>query len=70
MRAGRLVYGLKGSLVAYDAGVDSSSVLTDPSDASPDKPTIPPKNIAPLREDETDPFGRRIVGSYAVRRVD
>lgn len=58
-----------GNLITYDAGVDSGSGFTDPSDPSLDIPTQPQQNIAPLSEDETDPFGGRIVGRYIIKRI-
>lgn len=69
-RSRSFVKRLDGNLIAYDAGVDSGSDFTDPGNATLDIPTEPPLNIAPLSEDETDPFGGRIVGRYIIRRVD
>lgn len=57
-------------LRAYDAGVDSGSNFTDPSDPSLDIPTEPQLNIAPLVEDPTDPFMGRIIGRYIITRID
>lgn len=59
-----------GSLLVYDAGVDSGVGFTDPSDPSLDIPTSPQLNIAPLSEEMNDPFMGRSVGSFIIRRVD
>lgn len=58
-----------GPLIAYDCGTDSGSDFTAPPDTSLDIPTEPAMNIAPLFMDETDPFGRKSVGWYSVKRV-
>lgn len=68
-RSRKFVSRISGNLIAYDAGVDSGSGFTDPANTTLDIPTDPPKNIAPLSEDETDPFGGRIVGRYIINRV-
>ena len=68
-RRGRFVQRTSGDLIAYDCGVDSGREFTNPMDTSLDEPTRPPKNIAPLREDETDRFEGRPVGSYVFRRI-
>lgn len=58
-----------GFLIAYDAGTDSGRDFTDPSDPALDQPTVPPQNIAPLVEDETDRFEGRVVGKYFIKRI-
>ena len=69
-RSSRFVSWSSGDLIAYDAGVDSGREFTDPADPSLDDPTMPPKNIAPLREDDTDRFDGRVVGSYKFKRMN
>lgn len=59
---------IAGSLIAYDAGTDDGTDLTS-IDSSIDIPTIPQKNIAPLREDITDRFMGRNVGKYIIKRI-
>ncbi|CAN8065770.1 unnamed protein product [Agarophyton chilense] len=61
---------ITGNLIAYDAGTDDGDMFTAPNDASLDMPSEPPKNIAPLVEDPTDPFGGKIIGKYVIRRLD
>lgn len=58
-----------GYMIAYDAGTDDGREFTDPSDPSLDLPTLPPKNIAPLVEDETDRLEGRIVGRFFIRKI-
>lgn len=60
---------LGGNLIAYDAGTDDGGDFTAASDASFDMPSEPQKNIAPLFEDETDPFDGRMVGTYVFVRI-
>ena len=67
---GYFVYKRSGFLIAYDAGTDDGAEFTAPTDASLDMPSEPQLNIAPLREDETDPFGYKDVGFYEVLRLD
>ncbi|KAI0563379.1 elongation factor Ts [Gracilaria domingensis] len=66
---GGFVRSVWGKLIAYDAGTDDGGDFTDPVDASLDMPTEPPMNIAPLEEDETDPFNGRTVGSFYIKRL-
>ena len=58
-----------GRLIAYDAGTDSGGDFTNPADTTLDVPTMPPMNIAPLVEDETDAFNGKAVGKYVIKRV-
>lgn len=58
-----------GNLIAYDAGTDDGGDFTPPMDTSLDLPTMPRENIAPLVEDDTDPFMGEIVGRYVLVRV-
>lgn len=59
----------RGTLIAYDTGVDDGREFTPPLDLSLDLPTKPQMNIAPLVEDETDRFEGRIVGRYSIRKI-
>lgn len=68
--SGRFTRGMAGTLIAYDAGVDSGRDFTDPSDSSLDLLTMPPRNIAPLVEDDTDRFDGMIVGRFSMRMMD
>ncbi|KAI0557171.1 Spondin [Gracilaria domingensis] len=67
---GSFIPRIAGSLIAYDAGTDDGDMFTAPADASLDLPTEPPKNIAPLVEDPTDPFGGAVIGFYVIERID
>ncbi len=69
MKHGKFIKKRYGQLIAYDCGTDSGRDFTDPQDTSLDIPTEPALNIAPLREDETDRFGRRAVGYYKIERM-
>eukprot|EP00177_Eucheuma_denticulatum_P000562 GFKZ01001007.1.p1 GENE.GFKZ01001007.1~~GFKZ01001007.1.p1 ORF type:complete len:256 (-),score=27.98 GFKZ01001007.1:138-824(-) len=69
VRARRFVRRQRGTLIAYDAGVDDGREFTPPMDLSLDLPTVPQKNIAPLVEDETDRFEGRVVGRFEIRKV-
>ena len=69
MKYGKFIKKRYGQLIAYDCGTDSGRDFTDPADTSLDIPTEPALNIAPLREDETDRFGRRAVGYYKIERM-
>jgi len=69
-RSGRFRYYRRGYLIAYDAGTDDGKDFTPPGDVSLDVPTVPQKNIAPLKEDETDPFEGRIVGRYRIKKIN
>lgn len=69
LRRGRFIRGRKGYLIAYDCGTDDGGNFTAPMDTSLDMPTDPAENIAPLVEDDTDPFMGRVVGKYSIRRV-
>lgn len=66
---GHYIQMRSGPLLAYDCGTDSGSEFTAPPDTSLDIPTEPPMNIAPLYTDKTDPFGRKSVGWYVVKRM-
>lgn len=66
---GRFVDRFQARLIAFDAGTDSGSRFTDPSDPSLDIPTVPQQNIVPLIEDPTDRLGGRTVGWVDIRRV-
>lgn len=70
MPDGEFVAEASGELIAYDAGTDSGDMFTDPADLSLDLPTDPPQNIAPLVEDDTDPFGDVSVGEFRLQRID
>ena len=59
----------RGTLIAYDTGVDDGREFTPPLDMSLDNPTRPQKNIAPLVEDATDRFEGRVVGTFRIRRT-
>lgn len=69
VRRGRFISFRRGRLIAYDAGTDDGAEFTSPTDASLDMPSEPQKNIAPLVEDDTDPFNGRFIGVYTIRRV-
>lgn len=56
-------------LIAYDGGTDSGSDFTPPGDTSLDVPTKPKQNIAPLEEDETNPFGKKVIGKYTIEKL-
>lgn len=66
---GNYIEERSGPLVAYDCGTDSGKEFTAPPDTSLDIPTESAMNIAPLFIDETDPFGRKSVGWYSVKRI-
>eukprot|EP00177_Eucheuma_denticulatum_P006618 GFKZ01012039.1.p1 GENE.GFKZ01012039.1~~GFKZ01012039.1.p1 ORF type:complete len:245 (+),score=31.57 GFKZ01012039.1:42-737(+) len=67
--SGDFVTRMSGILIAYDAGVDDGMEFTPPMDLSLDLPTVPPLNIAPLVEDDTDRFNGRHVGRFIIMRM-
>lgn len=69
-RGAGFVQNHSGHLIVYDAGTDSGRDFTDPEDTSKDQPTVPPLNIAPLVEDETDRFEGRVVGKYVIEKLE
>lgn len=66
---GEFVNLMRGTLIAYDSGVDDGREFTPPLDLSLDLPTVPQKNIAPLVEDDTDRFDGRDVGRWFIKRI-
>lgn len=68
-RVGAFTEKTGGYLIAYDAGTDSGGEFTDPMNEKLDMPSNSPHNIAPLFEDKTDPFGRKVVGKFAIHKV-
>lgn len=59
---GQFINVLSGDLLVYDAGTDSGPMLT-----SPNQPTNPRENIAPLNQ---PPFAGNAIGRFTMRRLD